>query len=234
MDAEQTLALQARAGLHHALGDPTRLRIVDALQLSDRSPSQLGEMTGAPANRLAFHLDVLEKVGLIERSLSQGDARRRYVRLRPERLARLTDPQPLPGPAGQVLFVCTANSARSQLAAHLWHARTGGPALSAGTHPADRVHPTAVAVARRNGLDLTDACPRSYDQLEVTPDLVVSVCDRASESRLELHAPQLHWSIPDPAGGGTDDFVRVFELLSERVDRLARAVLAGSGGPDDR
>ena len=52
----------------------------------------------------------------------------------------------------RVLFVCTRNSARSQLAAAAWARRSGIPAASAGTEPADRVHPRAVRVARRHGL----------------------------------------------------------------------------------
>lgn len=218
--------LEDRVALHHALGEPTRLRIVDALQLSDRSPKQLVEVTGVPTNLLAFHLNVLEEAGLIERGPSQGDARRRYVRLRTERLAGLTDPRPFPDAVHHVLFVCTANAARSQLAAHLWQARTGRPALSAGTEPATQVHPLAVAVARQHGLDLAGAAPRRVGELEVEPDLVVSVCDRAHESDLTVDAPTLHWSVPDPADGGPEEFALAFELLSERIDRLARAVPA--------
>jgi len=223
---ELSRSIDARAALHRALGEPTRLRVVDALQLSDHSPKRLGELTGVPTNLLAFHLDVLEEVGLIERTASQGDARRRYIRLRPERLPALTDPQPLPSDVHQVVFVCTANSARSPLAAHLWRARTGGPALSAGTQPADRVHPAAVAIAHSHGLDLTGAVPRGYHDLDVVPDLVVSVCDRAHESARNLDILQLHWSVPDPVGGGADAFSRTFDRLSERIERLARAVPA--------
>lgn len=223
---ELSSPLDDRVAVHHALGEPTRLRIVDALQLSDRSPTQLVELTGVPTNLLAFHLNVLEDAGLIQRGPSQGDARRRYVRLRTERLAGLTDPQPFPDAVEHVLFVCTANSARSQLAAHLWQARTGRPALSAGTEPATHVHPMAVAVAERHGIDMADAAPRRYSEVQVEPDLVVSVCDRAHESHPDTGAPRLHWSVPDPADGGPEEFAGVFELLTERIDRLARAVLA--------
>jgi ArsR family transcriptional regulator, arsenate/arsenite/antimonite-responsive transcriptional repressor / arsenate reductase (thioredoxin) len=99
-------------------------------------------------------------------------------------------------PAGQVLFVCSHNSARSQLAAALWTARTGGVATSAGTHPADRVHPGAVAAATRAGLDLSDAEPRMLDADEQA-DLVVTVCDQAHEE-LDPDPGWWHWSLPDP------------------------------------
>jgi ArsR family transcriptional regulator, arsenate/arsenite/antimonite-responsive transcriptional repressor / arsenate reductase (thioredoxin) len=217
-------SLATRATRHRALGDETRLHIVDALQVSDRSPQELGAIVGATTNRLAFHLGVLEEAGLVRRTTSQGDARRRYVTLVRDRLSDLDGPRPLDRAAERVLFVCTANAARSQLAAHLWRARTGLPALSAGTDPAPRVHPGAVAVAQRAGLDLAAAAPVSYRELDATPDLVVSVCDRAHESPLSFDAPLLHWSIADPVGGGPDEFARTFEDLTDRIDRLARAL----------
>jgi protein-tyrosine-phosphatase len=66
-------------------------------------------------------------------------------------------------PVQPALFIGTANSARSQLAAALWRALTDAPATSAGIHPAGRVHPGAVAAARRAGVDLADAAPQSLE-----------------------------------------------------------------------
>lgn len=223
----RTAPTSARAALYRALGDETRLRIIDALQLSDRSPKELAALTGTASNLLAFHLDVLEDAGLITRIASQGDARRRYVTLDRRRFALLvTPPQLAASTADRVLFVCTANSARSQLAAALWRARTGADALSAGTDPADRVHPEAVGIARQRGLDLGGARPRGYGDLDVVPDLVVSVCDRARESSIGFDAPLLHWSVPDPVGGDCAAFARAFDDISDRVEHLARAVHA--------
>ena len=210
-----------RAAVHRALGDAHRLAIVDALALSDRSPTDLAELTGLGTNLLAFHLDVLEDVGLVARTHSQGDARRRYVTLRQDAATLVATPPRVR--AQRVAFVCTANAARSQLAAGLWSRRTGRPALSAGTAPADRVHPLAREVARRHGLELGDATPRHVDDLEAAPELLVSVCDRAHETGVPWTSPQLHWSVPDPAEGGPDDFEAAFTEISRRVDRLAAA-----------
>lgn len=222
MDAETITTDRARRALvHRALGDEHRLAIVDALLLSDRSPTELRELTDLPSNLLAFHLDVLEEAGLVARSRSQGDGRRRYVTLRQDPGRLLAAPTRVL--ADRVAFVCTANAARSQLAARLWTSRTGRPAVSAGTAPADRVHPLAVQVARRHGLDLGRATPRHVDTLDADPDLVVSVCDRAHETGVTLPAPQLHWSVPDPADGDLDAFEQAFSELSRRVDRLAAA-----------
>ncbi|GGI08973.1 arsenate reductase/protein-tyrosine-phosphatase family protein [Egicoccus halophilus] len=224
MITESKSGIERRAAVHRALGEPTRLRIVDALHVSDRSPKDLADLVGVSTNLLAFHLNVLEDIGLVTRSPSQGDQRRRYVMLRADRLAGTLAPPPLDHPGDGVLFVCTGNSARSQLAAALWHARTGRPALSAGTRPAPRVHPLAVEVARSCGVDLEDAVPRGFDTLIESPDLVVSVCDRAHESALPFEVPSLHWSVPDPAAGGHDDFLQTLEDIDGRVDRLARAL----------
>jgi len=193
-------SFEVRAARHAALGDPVRLAIVDLLSVSDRSPSELQQEIGVASNLLAHHLDVLEGVGLVRRFPSSGDGRRRYVRLQHEQLAGLmAGPRLVPAAA---LFVCSANSARSQLAAALWTALTSAPAASAGTHPAARVHRGAVAAARRAGLDLSSATPRHLDDVERTPGLVVTVCDQAHE---ELHVGEgwLHWSVPDPVPVGT-------------------------------
>lgn len=224
--AEFIWDLEYRAGVHRALGDQRRLQIVDELQLSDRSVSALAELTGLASNLLAFHLGVLDDAGVVTRTVSEGDARRRYVALDPDVLPVLGDPPPLRLPSERVLFVCTANTARSQLAAGLWQARTGRPALSGGTQPAERVHPSAVEVAARHGLDLTGNSPTDLRSLDLHPDLVVSVCDRAHESMHELDAPRLHWSVPDPVPKGAAAFEHAFTQLTLRIDRLARAARA--------
>jgi protein-tyrosine-phosphatase/DNA-binding transcriptional ArsR family regulator len=189
-----------RAARHAALGDPIRLSIVDELVSSDRAPTELQQLTGIASNLLAHHLDTLEQVGLITRSRSSGDGRRRYVHLHRDALADLAPgPRLAPQP---VLFVCTHNSARSQLAAALWRQLTAQSADSAGTHPAARVHPGAVAAARRAGLDLTGIRPRDLNEMPRRPDLVVTVCDRAHEE-LEPDPSRRHWSVPDPVARPT-------------------------------
>lgn len=207
----------------------TRLAIIDALLLSDRTPGELRQIVGSSSNLLAFHLDVLEGAGLVSRHRSQGDRRCRYVTVRDAALAGLgitPSDSGLTLDAGPVLFVCSRNSARSQLAAALWTSRTGRDALSAGVDPAPRVHRHAVEVARRHRLDLDGAQPSGYEQIAATPELVVSVCDRAREAGPPFDAPLLHWSVPNPSGGDVDEFERAYATLRHRVDRLAEAVAA--------
>lgn len=211
-------SLARRAAVHAALGEPVRLAIVEDLALSDRSPKELAARFSLPTNLLAHHLDVLQDVGLIDRVVSSGDGRRRYVRLVRAPLARLaTATATLP--EGQVLFVCSHNSARSQLAAALWTARTGAVATSAGTHPAACVHPGAVAAASRVGLDLSGAEPRMLDA--VGPHgFVVTVCDQAHEE-LDPEPGWWHWSLPDPVADGR---AAAFDAVITELDDRIRAV----------
>ena len=184
-----------RAARYAALGDPWRLAVVEELRRSDRSPVELQRTVQLPSNLLAHHLDVLEGVGLITRSRSSGDGRRRYVHLEQGVLEGLSAPARLRPQTA--LFVCTHNSARSQIAQSLWRQLTGAEADSAGTHPARRVHPGAVAAARRAGLDLRTARPRALDDVPRLPALVITVCDRAHEE-LAPGESWVHWSVPDP------------------------------------
>lgn len=216
-----TGALRQRARLHAALGEPARLAIVDRLLLGDASPTEIGRDLGLPSNLLAHHVKLLEQAGVVERTRSEGDHRRTYLRLRPAVLAGLVPVAARTAP--RVVFVCTRNSARSQLAAALWREHSSVPAASAGTHPARQVHPRAVAVARSAGLSLAGARTAEVADVLREDDLVVAVCDNAHE---ELGPGQrLHWSVPDPARVGTEAaFTRAFTELADRVDRLAPAV----------
>lgn len=221
--------LERRAALHAALGDPYRLAIVDALAASDLAPVELRELTGLESNLLAHHVAVLERAGVIERSPSHGDRRRRYLRL-DRRVLELVNPPRLRYAASNVVFVCTANSARSQLAAAIWNREHTVPAASAGTEPARRVHPLARRAAKRRGVDLGDATPIALDVLPITPDLVITVCDRAHEQlrrRGRLSPRALHWSIADPAELNTAKaFDQAADELEGRIAALAPLVVS--------
>jgi ArsR family transcriptional regulator, arsenate/arsenite/antimonite-responsive transcriptional repressor / arsenate reductase (thioredoxin) len=208
--------LERVAAVHAALGEPVRLGIVEELVVSDRAPSELGRRFGVAGNLLAHHVDVLERVGLVERVVSSGDRRRRYVRLRRDGLGDLVLAPP--GRRGRALFLCSGNSARSQLAAAVWQRDTGSEAASAGTHPAAEVHPGAVAAARRAGLDLSGCRPRALTRDDLGAAVVVTVCDRAREE-LEPGEGWLHWSIADPVEAGSR---RAFdEALAELEARIS-------------
>ncbi|MFD0900079.1 arsenate reductase/protein-tyrosine-phosphatase family protein [Actinomadura sediminis] len=232
MDAEQS-DLVRRAAVHAALAEPVRLAMVDALALQDVSPKELGAGLDLPSNLLAHHLGVLERAGLVVRGRSEADRRRSYVRLVPETLDDLV-PAAVRGLArpSRVVFVCTHNSARSQLAAALWVRRSPVPAASAGTRPSPHVHPRTVTTARAHGLDLlTGGTAHVRDVLE-PGDLVVAVCDNAHEQLAAgRSAGRLHWSVPDPVPADTDAaFEEALALIRHRVGRLAAAVDTSAPG----
>jgi protein-tyrosine-phosphatase len=215
--------LDTRARLHAALGDPHRLAVIDALHLSDRTPSELAEMLGLGSNLMAHHLGVLEDVGIVMRVASEGDRRKRYVQLVPSALSGLALGRAVA--AQRIVFVCTENSARSQLAEAIWNQRHTVPATSAGIAPADALQPGALEVASRRGIDLTSASPKPLPEL-TDNDLVISVCDRAHDALAERgDIRELHWSVPDPAGtNAATTFDQAADALTDRIDSLGPSI----------
>ena len=131
----------------------------------------------------------------------------------------------------RLLFLCTGNSARSQMAEALLNSKGKGrfEAASAGSRPAARVNPYAVDTLREYGIPWAGHPPRSVDGLEREPwDFVITVCDRAKEScPIFPGQPVLaHWGMPDPADVEGDDaakraaFRDAFVLISRRIDLL--------------
>ena len=211
--------------MHAALADPARLQITDTLLASDASPSELAAMLAMPSNLLAHHLRVLEQAGIITRRRSEGDHRRTYLQLIPGALDSLSVP-PVRA-ARRVLFVCTANSARSHLAAALWRQASKVPAVSAGTHPATAIDPGAIATARRHHLPLPRLRPRHLSDIQGNGDLIVTVCDLAHEELGSLAA--MHWSVPDPVPtGDPSSFDVALAQLADRIGRFAPRLAATS------
>ena len=131
----------------------------------------------------------------------------------------------------RVLFLCTGNSARSQIAESLmnWKSKGRFHAESAGTSPAPRVNPFALEVLRDRNIPWSGREPRSIDGLEDQHwDFVITVCDRARESCPVFPSQPIlaHWSVPDPAAvSGTDNqkraaFRDALVLLSRRIDLM--------------
>jgi protein-tyrosine-phosphatase len=216
------LTIEERAARHAALSEPARLEMVDLLSLGDWSPSELQIRLGLPSNLLAHHLNVLEHAGIVSRGRSEADRRRSYVRLEGSALDDLGAGRSVT--AKRVVFVCTANSARSQMAVALWNQASSIPAASGGTHPAERIDPAAVETARRHGLTIQGR-PRMFGDIREEGDYVVTVCDNAHE---ELGAADaLHWSVPDPVrDGSTNAFESAFVDLARRITELAPRVVA--------
>ncbi|MEY3456225.1 MAG: hypothetical protein RIR38_487 [Actinomycetota bacterium] len=202
-----------------ALGDEVRLELIRFIQSSDRTVNELREYLEIGSSLLAHHLQVLEDVGLIERRQSAADGRKRFVVLRHENL-----PSASPVEAAQkVLFVCTENIARSQLASGIWSQLTGGKATSAGTTPGDAIHPLTVRAAKRHGIRLDQMIPKGLPRTIKSDTTVITVCDAAFEA-LGRDRVQAHWSIPDPVKLGTERaFDHVIKELQHRISLTKRS-----------
>ncbi len=230
-----------------ALADPHRLALVDALADGDLAPGELAARTGLSSSLLAHHLRVLEDAGVVARRRSDADGRRSYLSLRWSGLveeavaAGDANHDPTlgrdPGRAPErVVFACTRNSARSQLAAAILAAERIVPVASGGTIPDRRIHPLALDELARHGLEAVSRAPAPLSEVRAEGDLVVAVCDRAYEDA----GADVHWSVADPAVDGTRRaFADAFEALAPRVRRLAATLAAAAPGtpnptPDPR
>ena len=128
-----------------------------------------------------------------------------------------------------VLFLCTGNSCRSILAEATFNhlAPPGWKAMSAGSKPTGKVHPRSLALLAREGIPTEGYHSKSWDDLPLTPDIVVTVCaSAAGESCPAYLGPVLrtHWGVEDPAHAtGTDAeidaaFVKAYRTLRARIE----------------
>ena len=128
-----------------------------------------------------------------------------------------------------VLMLCTGNSCRSILAEATFNhlAPTGWRALSAGSKPAGYVHPRSLALLKREGIATDGYFSKSWDDLPVTPDIVISVCGNAANEVCPAYlGPVLrsHWGVDDPAHAiGTDAeidaaFMTAYRILRTRIE----------------
>jgi arsenate reductase len=131
----------------------------------------------------------------------------------------------------RILFLCTHNSSRSQMAEGLLRARGGDrfTVFSAGTHPRN-VHPFAVQVMREIGVDISEAAgyrAKSLDEFAGLPpmDLVVTVCDEAAEECPFFPGArrQEHWGFPDPSAATGTEAERLVAFRSVR-DGIAKRI----------
>ena len=130
----------------------------------------------------------------------------------------------------RVLFLCTGNSARSQMAEALLQRKGGDRFIvaSAGAHPAKEVRLEAIAALRSLGIEWSNRKPKGYEAIVAGEwDLVFTLCDRVKEScpSLPTRPVTAHWGIPDPAAVEDPSrrqaaFVDALNLLSWRIDLM--------------
>jgi ArsR family transcriptional regulator, arsenate/arsenite/antimonite-responsive transcriptional repressor / arsenate reductase (thioredoxin) len=241
-----------------AVDHPLRWRLLGELARSDRQVHELTALVRQPQNLVSYHLGQLRRAGLVTSRRSAADARDSYYRADLSRCGRLLAgvgaalhpglrlaPPPAPAlppassrpaspafPAASapvsVLFLCTGNSSRSQIAEALLRRRAGAGVRvrSAGSHPRP-LHPDAVAVMAERGIDISGARPKHLDEFANDRfDNVITLCDRVREVCPEFPGITSHWSIPDPARepDGRPAFERLIDDLEDRIGFLVHRI----------
>jgi protein-tyrosine-phosphatase/DNA-binding transcriptional ArsR family regulator len=231
-------------------GHSLRWRLLSELARSDRRVGELCALAGRRQSLVSYHLRQLRDGGLVSLRRSAADGRDTYYVLDLARCGELLSSAgvslhpalaPSPGMASEpgttrarVLFLCTGNSARSQIAEALAEQLSGGAvsAASAGSNPKP-LHPNAVRVMRERGIDVAGRRSKHLREFAAQRfDYVISLCDRVREVCPEFPGgPELiHWSIPDPAREpGSDDeklpaFERTATELHTRIGFLIEAI----------
>jgi protein-tyrosine-phosphatase len=231
------------------LADEQRWRLLQELARSDRKVSELTRLVGKPQNLVSYHLANLREAGIVSARRSSADGRDTYYRMDLRRLAEsLSEVGPAlqpglqlgvvaPGPGMQpsrrrpsVLFLCTGNSARSQMAEALLehHSRGAVRARSAGSDPKP-LNANAVRVMAEHGIDISTRKSKHLDRFTgMDFDQVITLCDRVREVCPEFPgaAATAHWSMAVPAAEGTtsetnyEAFRRTAEELESRIPFL--------------
>lgn len=240
-------------GLFKLLSHDLRWGIVSLLAKSDYSGQELIRFLKQPQNLVSYHLKLLLKQHLIKERRNNADERSIYFSLDLETLRSLyiasgaalhpglslcndpsdTMPEPLLSARKpiRVLFLCTQNSARSQMAEGLLRALSHEriEVASAGSHPAE-LHPMAIQAAAMLGIDISHQHAKSLDAFVDQPfDYVITVCDRVREACPAFPgAPeQIHWSFPDPdqAEGTEEERLYAFEQIAQQLSIRIRYLL---------
>jgi protein-tyrosine-phosphatase len=231
------------------LADDLRWRIVTTLAQSDRRGQDLVRLLQRPQNLVSYHLKQLRQHNLVAERRSAADGRDRYFSLRLDAVQRLyqetgqalhpalpdAERQPQSGsetegrPPTRVLFLCTHNSARSQMAEAILRHLGGGAieAYSAGNQPSD-IHPLARRALRERGIPMDGQRSKLVSEFEGQHfDYIVTVCDVARESCPVFPGDpeQIHWSFADPAAAnGLEARERAFHRtateLTTRINYL--------------
>lgn len=227
------------------LAHELRWQILTLLARSDYRGLEIVQRLKQPQNLISYHLRMLATQQLVSERRSIADGRDIYYSLNLEMLREryaaaaaalhpaLIGPSPLLEeklslqitPAPRVLFLCTENSARSQMAEGLLRHLAGGTleVVSAGSQPTE-VHPVAIRVLAQMGVDISQQRSKHLDFFQNQSfDYIVTVCDRMREAcpTFPGDCEQIHWSLSDPTA-----LVNVSERAREEAfEQLAHHLL---------
>ena len=234
------------------LAHDLRWSMLRALTVSDLRVNELVELVDQPVNLVSYHLKKLRADDLVIARRSEADGRDVYYSLNLDRLREqfraaglalhpsLVGDWPSPSPQAEplrVLFVCTHNSARSQMAEALLRHESQGrtTALSAGSQPAT-IHPEAIRTMARLGIDISGQTAKPLETFAGQSfDYVITVCDMAREvcPTFPGASRALHWGFYDPATiADPDERARAFEQTAQRLRSRIRYFLASRVAPD--
>lgn len=234
------------------LANPVRWKVILSLIHSDHSVSELEKRLKKKQNLISYHLSRLQNSKIVNQVVSKADARESYYSLDIDALRRLfftlgetlhpalnasreeVDEQAKNEKPVRILFLCTHNSARSQMAEGITRSKGGDrvQVFSAGTEPS-QVHPLAISAMEKLNVDIRDHHSKSVTQfVKEKFDYVITVCDRAKEScPIFPGAPeQIHWSFPDPSevkgteAERTKAFYDTAIQLSQRINFLLMTI----------
>jgi protein-tyrosine-phosphatase len=232
------------------LSDPLRWQLVGELGRSDRRVGELVQLVGKPQNLVSYHLSELRQEGIVSARRSSADGRDVYYRADLFRCRDLLGeaglslhpglslaPAPPDGVARRgarprLLFLCTGNSARSQIAEALVEHRSAGTveARSAGSHPKP-LHPNAVRVMAERGVDIAGRPTKPLTRFARSRfDRVITLCDKVREICPEFPGEPIaaHWSIADPAVEGESDesTYPAFQHVADEIESRVALLLA--------
>lgn len=136
-----------------------------------------------------------------------------------------------------ILFLCTGNSCRSILAEATFNAiaPNGMRAMSAGSKPKGEIHPRSIALLKREGIDTDGYFSKSWDNLPITPDIVITVCGNAAGETCPAYIGNViraHWGVEDPdAATGTEaeieaSFMHAYTVLRNRIEAFLKLDIA--------
>lgn len=228
---------------------PLRWQLLRELVHSDRAVRELTQLVAEPQNLVSYHLRQLRDGGLVFARRSSADGRDSYYAidlsacqeglqvaggsLHPALWLTAVPPTRPPGRRSRhrVLFLCTGNSTRSQIAEALLESMSDGnvETASAGSRPKP-LHPNAVRVLKKRGIDISANCTKHLDEfLSQRFDMVITLCDRIREVCPEFPSdPQLvHWSVPDPTLDGSTNRASypAFERTASELETRIRFLL---------
>jgi arsenate reductase len=136
-----------------------------------------------------------------------------------------------------ILFLCTGNSCRSILAEAIFNhlAPAGWKAMSAGSKPTGQVHPRSLALLAHQGVSTAGYRSKSWDNLPLPPDVVITVCSNAAGETCPAYLGQAvrsHWGVEDPAHATATDaeinaaFMTAYRILRARIEAFLALPLA--------